>query len=576
MSSNPVAHEEFEHARSKAFWNEVSSWITGKSNTLLPFDEIRKRLPFEGQHYLGLQAAPVEQIVGSVGRYRDFDRAFLPKQRQTQYRWESIHAAREDGVLLPPVDLYKIGDVYFVKDGNHRVSVARAIGQTYIDAYVTEIDVSVAITPESNVDEIIRQQEYAAFLHQTRLSKIRPEVAIQLSAPGQYEKLLEHIAVHRWYMGEQRQAEIPYEEAVASWVDNVYLPLVQIIRERQILQHFPDRTEADLYLWISEHRAELEEDIGWYVDPATAAADLTEQFSAKPERVASRIGKKLLQRVLPDELSGGPAPGSWRQERLTARPTDRFFIDILVAINGEEGGWGALDHALTIAQREHSYLHGLHVVPTSAHLEFPEVQAVKATFEQRCAEAGVPGKLFLETGEAVATICTRARWADLVVVSLNYPPPPQALARLGSGFRNLLHRVPRPVLAIPKGVSSSLERPLLAYDGSPAADEALFIAAHLAARWQLPLTVVTSGEATPARATTLARAVDYLRERAVVVEGIEETGAPAKIIRDITTQREANLIIMGSYGLAPMLEVVLGSTVDQILREARQPILICR
>ncbi len=573
---NVAAHEEYEQVRVKAFWNALIHWITGKNNQLLPFDEVRKHLVFEGQHYLGLQSVPVDKIIGSVGRYRDFDRAFLPTQRQTQYRWENIHAAHADGVVLPPVDLYKIGEVYFVKDGNHRVSVARINGQDYMDAYVTAIKTPLPVTQDTDIDILIQQQERQAFLAQTRLHEICPDISVALSAPGQYVNLLEHIAVHRWYMGQAQQHEIPYPEAVASWVDNVYLPLVQLIREQDILKHFPNRTEADLYLWISEHRAELETELGAPVAAESAAEDLAEHFSAQPGRVAERLGKKLLHSVLPEELESGPAPGKWRQERLKTRSAERYFVDVLVALNGTESGWMALEHALEIAQREQSFLRGLHSLPNTAHYELPEVQAMQTRFAQRCAEAGISGEFSLEVGEPIERICAHARRADVVVVSLTYPPPTQPLARLGSGFRNLVQRITRPLLAIPPDTHPPLTHPLLAYDGSPAADEALFITGHLATVWQLPVTLITASETAAARATARTRALCYLQEYGATVTAIDKAGAPGPAILQTAEEQGCDGIIMGSYGQAPLLQVVLGSTVDHVLRHAHLPILICR
>jgi uncharacterized membrane protein YfbV (UPF0208 family) len=202
---------------------------------------------------------PIGQIIGSAGRYQDFDRAFLPVQDRTRARWESIDIAHYADVILPPVELYKMGEVYFVKDGNHRVSVARERGQEYIDAYVIEIDIPVPLTPDMDVDGLIIQNERADFLEQTSLTKLRPEAQITTSVPGQYKRILEHIAVHRWYLGEKRKAEVPYSEAVVSWYDNVYLPLVEIIRDQGILEQFPRSTETDLYLWIVEYQGYLRE-----------------------------------------------------------------------------------------------------------------------------------------------------------------------------------------------------------------------------------------------------------------------------------------------------------------------------
>ena len=575
MATSYVAHEDFERAKNRAFWRKVASWITGESNELLPFDEVR-RLPFEGQRYVGLQSVSLEKIVGSVGRYKDFDRAFLPRTEATRYRWESIDKALEAGVALPPVELYQVGDVYFVKDGNHRVSVARTREWPAIDAYVTKVDVPVEITPETDIDELLRKQEYAAFLHQTEIHRVRPDVSIELTEPGQYQKLLEHIAVHRWYLGEARDAEISYREAVASWVDNVYLPLVEVIREQGVLVEFPDRTPADLYLWVSEHRNELSERLGWAVDSKSAAADLAEQYGRNQASVLG-WGKRLLQTVAPEEMETGAAPGKWREER-AERQGDRLFVDILVAISGEPGGWAAVNQALDVARREEGYLHGLYVVPDEEARENAETQAIRDEFNRRCWDAGVLGECIVEIGKVVPSIWSYGRWADLVIAGLLHPPEPRPLSKWGAGFRKLLYRASSPVLAVPKVGARPLDRALLAYDGSPKADEALFIAAHLARCWEIPLIVLTVMESADSPQTeALDHAVSYLEHRGVdairIEEACESVGAGILLTAEAY---DASLIIMGSYGFSPLLEVVLGSAVDLVLHDARRPVLICR
>ena len=140
-----LALQDFKRAVRQAFWRDLLSWLTRKSNNLLSFDQIRQDLPTKGQYYLGLQVVPLNRIVGSVDRHRDFDRAFLPRYPHLQNRWISIHKAYYEHVSLPPVKLVKMGEVYFVRDGHHRVSVACAWGQDFIDANVIEVDVPMPV-----------------------------------------------------------------------------------------------------------------------------------------------------------------------------------------------------------------------------------------------------------------------------------------------------------------------------------------------------------------------------------------------------------------------------------------------
>lgn len=251
------AHQDFNRALNKAGWRKILSWLTGSDNKLLPYDEFRQRLPTRGQHYIGLRQVPLDKIIGSMGRYNDFDRAFSPLHTRTKDRWINIDKAHYDQIHLPPVELYKMGDIYFVKDGNHRVSVARERGQIFIDAYITEIDLPVKLTQDIRMDDLAEKKSQADFYLATGLNQIRPEASIEVSNPDLYDLLLEHIQTHQWFMGVEKNREVALEEAVASWFDNVYLPVVREIREQELTKVFTRQTEADLYLWIMEYQKYL-------------------------------------------------------------------------------------------------------------------------------------------------------------------------------------------------------------------------------------------------------------------------------------------------------------------------------
>jgi len=549
--------------------------LTGRSVDLLSYEEIRQKLKARSSVARGLKEIPLDSIVGSVGRYTDFTRSFLPRRDSDQGRWARVKVQVTGMGGLPPIDVYQIGEIYFVKDGNHRVSVARQVGATHIEAYVTEVQTKVPLSPDVQPDDLILKAEYADFLDRTHLDRLRPAADLTLTVPGRYQILEEHIEVHRYFMGLDLKRDIPYEEAVGHWYDEVYMPVVQAIRERGILRDFPGRTEADLHLWVSEHRVALEEELGWKIEPDAAANDLASRFSRRPQRVVARVSERLLDAVTPDELEAGPAPGEWRKEHVAARRSDRMFDHILVPVSGEESGWGALEQALEVARREEAQLRGLHVVPSAAQRESKRAQMVQAEFNRRCQAAGISGNLAVEAGGVARKICERTRWTDLVVVSLVHPPPLQAVARLGSGFRTLIRRCMSPVLAVP-GVSSPMDRILLAYDGSPKADEALFVTTYVSGRWNISPVVVTVIESGRTTSDTLARAQDYLDTHGVQATFVQQSGPVAEAILKTAEEQRSNLIVMGSYGVGPVLEVVVGSTVDQVLQASRQPTLICR
>jgi hypothetical protein len=295
MAIDHLVQSEYEHARRKASWRTIFMRLTGRRNELLRFDEVRRLLRAHGRRDAGAQQVALDAIVGSVGRYRDFDAAFLPRQAQTRGRWLSIDRAHHQDVKLPPVELYKLGETYFVKDGNHRVSVARERGQLYVDAFVTELHAAVPIRCLDELEEWLEQQDGVAFLATTRLLELRPEAQVRLTLCGQYDTLLEHISVHRWFMGIELTREVAYDEAVASWYDRVYLPIVEGIREAGILRDFPRRTETDLYLWLIEHLWYLRE-AGELVDDApldAAARSYAAGFSLRPIRRLARALRAL-------------------------------------------------------------------------------------------------------------------------------------------------------------------------------------------------------------------------------------------------------------------------------------------
>ncbi len=559
--------------------------LTGKSAALLSYDEVKEKLKASGGSARGLQEIPLAAIVGSVGRYTDFTRSFLPRHDSDAQRWAGVQLAATGLVGLPPIDVYQIGDVYFVLDGNHRVSVARGLGATHIEAYVTEVHSKVPLTPEVRPDDLIIKARYADFLERTHLDELRPGADLAVTVPGQYRVLEKQIELRRERMAEEQQRKVPVDEAVADWYDHIYLPVVEVIREQGILQDFPGRTETDLYGWVSEHRESLEQELGWQLKPEAVLANLATQLSPRPERVIARVGGRLLDAVTPDSLEAGPAAGRWRKEWVEPRRGDRLFSDILVALDGEAGGWLALEVALQVARREDGRLLGLHVVASDALKETQPVQALQAEFQQRCQAAQVPGEFAVEAGPIARKICERAWWADLVTVSLTHPPASQLLAKLGPGFHTLVRRSARPILAVPtfsdpasraEAEAKRLERALLAYDGSPKAQEALFVAAYLAGSWQIPLVVITVMDKNRTAPEALEQAKTYLTARSVSATYVTESGPVAEAILQTAAARQSDLLIMGGYGPSPMLEVVLGSSVDQILRQARQPLLICR
>jgi hypothetical protein len=266
------ARADFSRARFKSFINQVFSVLRGQRNTLLSYDDVKEKLRIGGPIYRGVKTVRVEQIAGSLNRYHEFDRAFLPKEDQLVGRWTKVDRAFYEDIHLPPVVLYKVGEVYFVVDGHHRVSVAREQGQEFIEAEVRECATRVNITSDIRPEDLEILGSKVDFLERTSLDNIFPEANIKLTVPDGFTRMLEHIAVHRYFMGLDFKRDISEQEAVEHWYGRVYLPIVSIIRQSGMLEEFPDKTEGDLYLWTLDHQHYLYQEEGQPLQPPETAA----------------------------------------------------------------------------------------------------------------------------------------------------------------------------------------------------------------------------------------------------------------------------------------------------------------
>lgn len=287
---------DFRRARRRATMESLLARLQNHPSLLLSYEEVRRITGAQGERNRGLQEIPIDNIVGSVGRYSDFTRTFLPRYDSMEERWARVMALATSLEGWPPIEVYQIGDVYFVIDGHHRVSAAREMGLATFPAYVVEVGARVPVKPDDDLEELILRSEYHAFTRQTQLLETRPQADLRVTAADAYRTLLEHIDVHRYYMGLEEQREIPYEEAVAHWYDAVYAPIAATIRETGLLEEFPERTEADLYLWLVEHRAQLEEELERPIQPERAAQELKQQDRRLQKRLV-RLGNTLRRAV---------------------------------------------------------------------------------------------------------------------------------------------------------------------------------------------------------------------------------------------------------------------------------------
>lgn len=255
----------FDEARRAALMHDMLAVLTGDPLDLLPFDAVWERLKLKRMVDRGVEEVPLSRIVGTVGRERDFNRVFLPRKEALRRRWNDMVRLLESQAGYPPVELYRVGDADFVVDGHHRVSVARSLGAPSIEARVKEFVTPVPLPANASIEDVLLREGLADFLDATGLV---PESGddYRVTTPKGYEQLLEHISVHRYYRGIELHRPVTWEEAVASWRDSVYKPMVERIQKSGILEDFPDRTVTDLYLFTMEHRHHLRQRYGRAAD----------------------------------------------------------------------------------------------------------------------------------------------------------------------------------------------------------------------------------------------------------------------------------------------------------------------
>jgi len=260
-------YADFSRARGKAMLSQLQNFLNTDRDKLLSFNDVKGILKPKNEVYMGSQTVPIKMIVGSEGRYHDFNKYFLPRKEHMRQRWQRVDEAHIKDIILPPILLYEIGGVYFVRDGNHRVSVAKMQGVEFIDAEVISLTTEMNIKPSMTTDELtaeLIEYEKNIFYTETLFGDLTEYWDMNFSAPGRYDVIYNHILVHKYYLNEDIEEEIHFNNALVSWYNNVYNPVIKIIREQWLLANFPGRTEADLYVWIIKHWDFLKKKYGSY------------------------------------------------------------------------------------------------------------------------------------------------------------------------------------------------------------------------------------------------------------------------------------------------------------------------
>ena len=247
------AQHDFIRARRRATIAKLMARLRGEPGDVglvLPYEEVIDALGFVSEHRTGLHVVPLDAIVGSVDRGRDFDRRFRPTSGRSRGRWEQIAAAARRGESLPPVDLLRVGELYFVRDGHHRVSVARALGRTDIDAYVTEVVTRVDADRAMQLSDLPLKSHERVFFDRVPLpAEARHE--IELSEPFDYAILAEMVEAWGFRAMQSRGDALDRRQAAVLWLETEYRPVVAMLREAGLVG---DRTDAEAYMRIAGER----------------------------------------------------------------------------------------------------------------------------------------------------------------------------------------------------------------------------------------------------------------------------------------------------------------------------------
>jgi len=258
-------------------------------NVILPFEEVVQALGRRGERYLGLQTIELDSIVGSVDRSREFDRRFLPTTGRVRPRWERIATATRRGEEIPPIDVYRIGELHFVKDGHHRVSVARAMGFKVIDAYVTEVLTAVGAGREITLKDLPLKSHERLFWERVPLDS-EARKRIQLSDEWRYASLAEGVEAWGFRLIQSRRDFMTREQVAEAWFRDEYLPVVEMLREADLVGR---GTETEAYMRVATLRYLLLRTHEWDDEVIERLRGELEKPSWDEDTMVRRLRKEL-------------------------------------------------------------------------------------------------------------------------------------------------------------------------------------------------------------------------------------------------------------------------------------------
>lgn len=554
------ALEDFHRLRSKAALDRFWAGIRGESLDLLAYDEVSSKLRAVSQTNLGLQQVALKNIIGSVNRTSDFDRNFRPLSDGDSTRWADVKAAMTSPFTagVPPVTLYKIGEAYFVMDGNHRISIAKEMGLDSVEAYVTEVKTKVSLSSSFTLEELAEKAALADFLEDTHLDRILPSVELSLNRIEYYPLLKEHIVVHQYYMGIDHKREVSFDEAAVDWYDHVYSPVVRIIEESGLRYEFPELTITDLYLWVLDKQQALLDKYGTSFKTENVVDFVAKQKGKQTKTVVTTADREMDMHV------SGMAEGS----------SDCLFRDILVGVSHSDIDLLALQQAMMINRCKDGNIIGLHV---KAETDFATEQTeaeLETSFYQQLNEREMSGRFIKMTGNISKTLQEYGLLSDITVVKLSYPPGGAVFDRLGSGVITLLQSSRRPIMFV-KEVVAPVNRILLMLDEDEKSREAFYIAVYYAARYGCGLFITMPEKDSKSSQDAFSFAKSYLD--AIDLEFQSITLSSTSLVENLVSLIEENSIstvMMGGYRSTGLLGRLFSSNVDRVLELSPVPVLV--
>jgi hypothetical protein len=286
------AQSDFSRARRRRALARLSSRLRRAEdvNHILPFEEVARALGRIGERRLGQELIALDSIVGTVDRSREFDRSFRPTSPRVRERWQRINTAQRKGEAMPPIDVYRIGELHFVKDGHHRVSVARALGHKDINAYVTEVLTQVGADREIRLKDLPLKSHQRLFFERVPLTEEERE-RIHLSDEWRYAALAEAVEAWGFRAAHARGEPLSRRDVAQSWFRDEYEPVVEMLREAQLVPKGVSDTEA--YMKVAHLRYLLLRTHDWTDDVIDAVRRDLEHPGLEDDTMVRKLRREL-------------------------------------------------------------------------------------------------------------------------------------------------------------------------------------------------------------------------------------------------------------------------------------------